>query len=50
MEPFAQTINAGKNYVGSSTRERVDWNAEPLTGAMAAAAQELTTAAGRGLW
>ncbi len=28
MEPFAQTIDAAKKYVVSSTLERVDWNAE----------------------
>src|SRR4249919_694367 len=28
MEPFAQTINAAKKYVVSSTLDRVDWNAE----------------------
>ncbi|MCW3044009.1 MAG: hypothetical protein JWL57_2167, partial [Actinobacteria bacterium] len=27
MEPFAQTINAAKKYVVSSTLEQVDWNA-----------------------
>jgi len=29
MEPFARSIDAKKNYVVSSTLERVDWNAEP---------------------
>jgi hypothetical protein len=28
MEPFAQTIDAAKKYVVSSTLDRVDWNAE----------------------
>jgi len=27
MEPFAQTIDAAKKYVVSSTLEEVDWNA-----------------------
>jgi len=27
-EPFAQTIDAAKKYVVSSTLDRVDWNAE----------------------
>ncbi|HET8670910.1 MAG TPA: hypothetical protein VFM05_09885, partial [Candidatus Saccharimonadales bacterium] len=26
MEPFAQTIDAAKKYVVSSTLDRVDWN------------------------
>jgi hypothetical protein len=32
MEPFAQTIDAAKKYVMSSTLDRVDWNAELLRG------------------
>ncbi len=28
MEPFARTIDAAKNYVVSSTLDRVDWNAD----------------------
>jgi len=32
MEPFAQTINAAKKYVVSSTLEQVDWNAELVRG------------------
>src|SRR6185369_15302189 len=28
MEPFAETIDAAKKYVVSSTLDRVDWNAE----------------------
>ncbi len=32
MEPFAQTINAARKYVVSSTLEQVDWNAEHVRG------------------
>src|SRR3954471_10976498 len=32
MQPFAQTIDAAKKYVVSSTLERVDWNAELVRG------------------
>jgi hypothetical protein len=32
MEPFAQTIDAAKKYVVSSTLDRVDWNAEFVRG------------------
>ena len=32
MEPFAQTIDAAKKYVVSSTLERVDLNAELVRG------------------
>ena len=32
MEPFAQTINAAKKYVVSSTLNRVDWNSELVRG------------------
>ena len=35
MEPFAQTINAAKKYVVSSTLEQVDWNAELVRGDLA---------------
>ena len=28
MEPFGRTIDAAKEYVASSTLDRVDWNAE----------------------
>ena len=41
MEPFAQTINAAKKYVVSSTLERVDWNAELLRGNLRDAVQQL---------
>src|SRR5262252_7424984 len=32
MEPFARTISAAKKYVVSNTLERVDWNAELVSG------------------
>ena len=32
MEPFAETINAAKKYVVTSTLERLDWNAELVRG------------------
>jgi len=41
MEPFAQTINAAKKYVVSSTLERVDWNAELVRGDLGKAVQQL---------
>jgi hypothetical protein len=36
MEPFAQTINAAKKYVVSSTLEQVDWNADLVRGDLGA--------------
>ena len=41
MEPFAQTINAAKKYVVSSTLEQVDWNAELVRGDLGKAVQQL---------
>jgi dihydrofolate reductase len=49
MEPFAQTIDAAKKYVVSSTLERVDWNAELLRGDLGKAVQALKQESGRGL-
>jgi hypothetical protein len=46
MELFAQTINAAKKYVVSSTLERVDWNAELVRGDLATA----RSAAQAGVW
>ena len=37
MQPFAQTIDAAKKYVVSSTLDHVDWNAELLRGDLATA-------------
>jgi len=49
MEPFARTIDAAKKYVVSSTLERVDWNAERLTGDLETAIQKLKQEPGNGL-
>jgi dihydrofolate reductase len=48
-EPFAQTINAAKKYVVSSTLDRVDWNAELVRGDLASAVQQLKRQSGKGL-
>src|SRR3979409_1343386 len=50
MEPFAQTINAAKKYVVSSTLEQVDWNAELLRGDLGKAVQQLKRESGKGLF
>jgi len=49
MEPFAQTIDAAKKYVVSSTLERVDWRAELVRGDLAEAVRRLKREPGRGL-
>lgn len=49
MVPFAETINATKKYVVSSTLEQVDWNAELIHGDLAAAVQQLKQQPGNGL-
>ena len=49
MEPFAQTIDAAKKYVVSSTLERVDWNAELVRGDLGEAVQQLKREPGKGL-
>ena len=49
MEPFAQTIDAKKKYVVSSTLDHVDWNAELLRGDLAKAVQQLKQESGKGL-
>ena len=49
MEPFAQTINAAKKYVVSSTLDRVDWNAELVRGDLEKAVQQLKQEPGKGL-
>src|SRR5207248_932864 len=49
MEPFAQTINAAKKYVVSSTLDRVDWNAELVRGDLGKAVQQLKRKSGKGL-
>ena len=50
MEPFAQTINAAKKYVVSSTLEQVDWNAELVRGGLGKAVQQLKRESGTGLF
>lgn len=50
MEPFAQSINAAKKYVVSSTLDRVDWNAELVRGDLGRAVQQLKRESGRGLF
>jgi dihydrofolate reductase len=50
MEPFARTIDAAKKYVVSSTLDRVDWNAEIVSGdQLAKAVQQLKRQSGKGL-
>ena len=49
MEPFAQTINAARKYVVSSTLDRVDWNAELVRGDLGKAIQQLKEEPGKGL-
>ena len=50
MEPFAQTINAARKYVVSSTLEQVDWNAELVRGDLGRAVQQLKQQPGKGLF
>jgi dihydrofolate reductase len=50
MEHFAQTINAAKKYVVSSTLDRVDWNAELVRGDLGKAVQQLKRESGKGLF
>src|SRR5204862_3884379 len=41
MEPFARTIDAAKKYVVSGTLDRVDWNAELVSGDLGEAVERL---------
>jgi dihydrofolate reductase len=50
MEPFAQTIDAAKKYVVSSTLDRVDWNAELVRGDLRTAVKQLKQDSGEGLF
>jgi dihydrofolate reductase len=51
MEPFARTIDAAKKYVVSSTLDRVDWNAEIVSGdQLGKAVQQLKRQSGKGLF
>jgi dihydrofolate reductase len=49
MEPFARTIDAAKNFVVSSTLDRVDWNAEIVRGDLGPAVRQLKSQPGKGL-
>jgi len=49
MEPFAQTIDAARKYVVSSTLDQVDWNAELVRGDLGEAVRRLKQEPGRGL-
>jgi len=49
MEPFAQTINAAKKYVVSSTLDQLDWNAELVRGDLGDAVRQLKQESGNGL-
>ena len=50
MEPFAQTIDAAKKYVVSSTLDHVDWNAELVRGDLGEAVQQLKRESGKGIF
>jgi len=50
MQPFAQTIDASRKYVVSSTLDRVDWNAELVRGDLGQAVQRLKREPGNGLF
>ncbi|HZE08900.1 MAG TPA: dihydrofolate reductase family protein [Gemmatimonadaceae bacterium] len=49
MEAFAQTIDAKKKYVVSSTLDQVDWNAEIVRGDLKRAVEKLKQESGKGL-
>lgn len=49
MVPFAQTIDAAKKYVVSSTLDRVEWNTELLRGDLGEAVRKLKEEPGKGL-
>lgn len=49
MDPFAQTIDAARKYVLSSTLRRVDWNAELVQGNLREAVLGLKQESGKGL-
>jgi dihydrofolate reductase len=50
MEPFAETIDAAKKYVVSSTLKQVDWNAELVRGDLGEAVEQLKRESGKGLF
>ena len=49
MKPFAETIDATKKYVVSSTLNRSDWNAQLIRGDLAKSIQQLKQQPGKGL-
>ena len=49
MLPFAQTIDAAKKYVVSSTLKEVDWNSELVRGDLSTFAQQLKQQPGKGI-
>lgn len=50
MIPFAETIDAAKKYVVSSTLDHVDWNAELVQGDLADAVRRIKDEPGRGVF
>src|SRR5260221_10228669 len=50
MEPFARTIDAAKKYVVSSTLDRVDWNADLVSGDLGTAVLQVRRESGKGLF
>ena len=46
-KPFAQTINAAKKYVVSSTLNQVDWNSELIRGDLEKSIQQLKRESGK---
>jgi dihydrofolate reductase len=50
MVPFAQTIDAAKKHVVSSTLDRVDWNAQLVRGDLGQAVQQLKEEPGKGIF
>lgn len=50
MVPFAETIDAAKKYVVSSTLDEVDWNAELLRGDLGEAVRKLKEEPGEGIY
>jgi len=50
MVPFAETIDAAKKHVVSSTLDRVDWNAQLVRGDLGQAVQQLKEEPGKGIF
>lgn len=49
-QPFAETIDAAKKYVVSSTLDQVDWNAELVRGDLGESVRQLKEEPGEGLY